>query len=77
MKQYVIEAKNIARVPPVFSTITTWLLLDRLHASGIVWGIVGTLFGILWIVALVVFFQQKPVDLTEFLRERHKRMGAQ
>jgi hypothetical protein len=33
---------------PIFSTLTAWLFLDRVSAPGWVWGVVGTLFAVVW-----------------------------
>ena len=48
---------------PVWPTITLWLLLERLHANPIVWGIVGTLMVMVWIGTLVQVFTQKEIEL--------------
>jgi len=58
-----IARQNIPHNFPVVSTTVAWLLLDRLDASGIVWGIVGTVFAILWVLVLLDIVWSDSVDL--------------
>ena len=64
MKRYKkIARQNIPHNFPLVSTTVAWLLLDRLDASGIVWGIVGTVFAILWVLVLLDIVWSDSVDL--------------
>jgi hypothetical protein len=50
-----------------------WLLLDRLHAPSWVYGVVGTIFALIWIAAIATLFDGKLVDITDFLKEQHAK----
>jgi len=58
-----IARQNIPHNFPVVSTTVAWLLLDRLDASGIVWGIVGTIFAIWWVLTILDIGYSDSVDL--------------
>jgi len=60
MKKRVFNRQNITTTLPVSFSITMWLLLDRLDASGWVWGVTGTIFGLLWISCIVSIFVEEP-----------------
>jgi uncharacterized membrane protein len=51
---------------PLFHGITLWLLLDRLGANGITFGIVGTLWGLLFLVAVIEWIHTEERDLTGY-----------
>lgn len=59
----VISANQLPIRVPVFQTMTLWLFLDRLQPSLLVWGVVGTLWCIAMIGALVLVFTQKPTAI--------------
>lgn len=64
MKSYkVISSKNLPIRLPVFATITTGLLLDRLHSPGWVWGAMGAMLAIIWIGGIVGICRQQSVEL--------------
>lgn len=65
-KKQVINPKNYSSQVPIFSTITMWLFLDRLQAAGWVWGVVGTIGAIIWIVKIYSGLRlEKWVDIFE------------
>ena len=72
----VIAGKNLPIRLPITLSILLWLLLDRLGAPSWVWGVVGTLLAIVWIVAIYAVFTQESVELKE-LSEYPPRHGEQ
>lgn len=48
---------------PVQTTALAWLLLDRLAAPGWVWGVVGTVLALFWVLAIVRMVTDKPKAL--------------
>ena len=46
---------------PFYSTVTAALALDVWGAPAWLWGVVATLFGLLWIAAFVMIYQQELV----------------
>ena len=65
MKTEVIAFKNLPARFPIYSTITAWLLLDRLKVPQWVWGVVGTIFVIGWIFCIYGVIAQKQVDVIQ------------
>jgi hypothetical protein len=72
----VIPLKHVAARIPITSTIAWWLLLDRLRASDLVWGIMGTLCAVVWIMSVVALCIQEPVELKE-LSDRESVSGRE
>lgn len=66
----VVATKNLPMHPPITLTIACWLLLDRLRAPAWVWGAVGTLLGLIWLIALYEIFTQEPTELKELQSSR-------
>ena len=59
-KRTVVDPKHGAlSIIPFYQTITLWLLLDRLSASGIIWGAVGMIVAFLWVTYIVDFFTRE------------------
>ena len=48
---------------PLWQTMVAALGLDRIGAPGWAWGVAGTLFALLWVVAIYNFFKQQHVEL--------------
>jgi hypothetical protein len=61
----VISHKNLPTRLPIWTTVTAGLLLDRFSSPDWVWGIVGTLFVIVWIVCIISIRTQDHVELKE------------
>ena len=64
-KPKVIALKNLPMRPPITSTIAWFLLLDKFHAPGWLWGVMGTFFAFAWLVTVVVIWAQCPTELSE------------
>jgi hypothetical protein len=65
MKTKVIAEKNLpVRMPLQFSLIC-YLLLDKFHAEGWVWGVVGTILALYWFAYIYGLATQEYVDLFE------------
>lgn len=56
----VISRRSLPVTPPLWPSVTTWLLLDRLDAPGVVRGIVYTLLAAWWAVSLTALAMQRP-----------------
>lgn len=56
-----------ARKPtlPIQSTIVAYLVLDRFNVSLLVWGILGTIFAILWIILIAAVWTYEGVELID------------
>lgn len=65
MNRKVISFKNLPSRFPVLSTIVFYLLLDKLNSPGWLWGVVGTVMGLVWIGAIIAIWTQKQVDIFE------------
>jgi len=64
-KQKVIATKNFGARSPILMTAVAYLFLDKFNAVGWVWGVVATLFVILWIGYFVTLATSDPVDIFE------------
>jgi hypothetical protein len=62
-KVKVIDTSNFPSRLPIFQTLTTWLALDRFNAPQWLWGAMGLLFTIIWIVSIIGMVVQEKVDL--------------
>lgn len=62
-KSNVISWKNLPARLPWVSTAVAYLYLDKYNAPGWVWGMVITLFAILWILCLLAKALQNQVDI--------------
>lgn len=58
-----IAGKNLPFRPPIVGTATAWLVLDRLSPPDYAWGVVGTLYALVWIAFLVSALHRETVDL--------------
>jgi len=61
----VISEKYLPARPPLALSIAIWLLMDRYKAPGWVYGTVGTLMAIDWIVCIVLIFIEHRCAPTE------------
>ena len=61
----VIDRKYLPGKYPIWPSVTLWLLMDRLHANQLAWGIVGTIWAIIWVLAITVSIKEKSVHPTE------------
>lgn len=59
----VVSFKNLPTRLPIYQGLTLWLVLDRVDAPSWAWGAVGTLFGLLFLVALYIVCTQKQVEI--------------
>lgn len=64
MKHKVVSGSNLPARFPITLTIAAWLLMDRLHSPGWVYGVVWTILAVLWIAAIAArgWFEQ-PTDI--------------
>lgn len=60
-RPYLINNKYLPPRLPIWPTLVTWLLMDRLQAGPLAWGIVGTIGAIVWIVTVVTVVLYVPV----------------
>jgi len=59
----VISWKNMPTRLPIWTSATAYLLLEHFNASQVIWGVVGTIFGLGWIVAVIQLFREEKVEL--------------
>jgi hypothetical protein len=60
-----ISNKNLSSKSPILLGAVLYLLLDRFNASGVVWGIVIALYGIMFIAWVIDLFNTENVDIFE------------
>jgi len=65
----VIKRSNLPIRLPIFPTAVAFLLLDRFHAVGWVWGAVGTVFLLAWIGIFVAWVKEDEVELDGLLKQ--------
>jgi len=61
----VIAFKNQPVRLPMWATIGTYLLMDKIAAPQWAWGAVGCVFVIVWIASIVSICKQTQVDIFE------------
>ena len=59
----VISVKNLPARFPVLTTAVSYLYLDKYNAAGWVWGVVGTVLAILWILVVIVKAYEEETDI--------------
>lgn len=69
-KNKVIKMNNLPTRLPFVATLVYYLVLDRFNAPGWVWGAVGVLMLLVWILAIVNLMREEDVDL--FFKESEK-----
>ena len=63
MKTKVVANKNLPVPMPLQFSLICYLLLDKFQAAGWVWGAVGVILALLWIVYFIAIFSTEQVDL--------------
>lgn len=63
-KIHVIKTKYLPIRLPLLSTAVAYLMLDKLNASALVYGIVGTIYALIWVLSIVglAYQEQKDID---------------
>ena len=59
----VIAFKQLPSRLPIQSSIVIYLLMDRLNAGALAWGIVGTLLVIVWLAAIYQVYNQEQTEI--------------
>lgn len=67
----VLAGENLPFRMPLWPTVTLWLVLDRLHAAGWVWGLAGLFLLLYWGVWINDVHSREPVTLDDLTRN-HK-----
>lgn len=62
-RKKVLSWKQLPAKPPFLFGMVCWLLLDRFSAAGWVWGVVGTLVGIMFIGWVYSLFTEDQIEL--------------
>ncbi len=62
-RKHVLHWDNMPARLPIVSTIAFWLLLDRIDAHPIVWGVIGTFFCFFWVGCITALYNQRFVRL--------------
>ena len=63
MKRKVIAYKNLPAKLPLTQTLLVLLILDKYNAPQWVWGVVITIYSLLWILSIVSIANEKLYDL--------------
>ncbi len=64
MKQNkVVADKNLPMRAPLWQSLLIWLMLDRLHAPGVAWGVAYTIMVMIWVVFFISFWTEKPTEI--------------
>jgi hypothetical protein len=76
----VVHRKNLPASLPIFPTMTFWLILDRLHAPQWLWGVIGTILVLVWILRVIAILHTEMVELDDIFdwtkeRKRRKAIG--
>lgn len=69
-KRRVVKRACLASKPPIMESLLFWLILDRFHAPGYAWGIVGTLVVLIWIGFVITLFSEDYRDPFEDIDRR-------
>lgn len=64
-KTKVLSSRQLPSRLPVQLTCIAYLLLDKAHAPGWMWGAAGVLLSILWASAIRSLFTEEPTELHE------------
>ena len=64
----VISRKNLPAKSPILLFAVTYLVLDKWHASLLVYGIIGTIYAIILIAGIVDLFNTKDFEIYELFK---------
>ena len=57
---------------PVIGTMVWYLVLDKFSAPGWMWGVLGTLLIVVWVVAIIDIFNREQVEVIKVdVLDRH------
>lgn len=59
----VIKRSELPTHLPWTGTAVAYLLLDKFHAPSWVWGVVGTLYALVWIIVVAAIVKQDEVSV--------------
>lgn len=74
-KQFRIKYSNMPVKLPIISTVVLFIALDHWNASDLIRGIFYTLYGMIWIIALISVGLEKSVDLFDFDKDEPQTEG--
>lgn len=66
----VISYKNLPTKLPLGFTALVWMILDKTNAPELIQGIVWTIVGVFWLIAINLIFRQTQVNM--FDKEENK-----
>lgn len=61
----VLHPKHLPGRLPLLQTLLWYLFLDKIHAPGWVWGVMGTLMVLVWAVSIYNLIVEEKVELKE------------
>jgi len=67
MSKLVLDYKSLPSRTPGIPTAVIFLLLDRFHAAGWLWGVAFSVIGLLWIAVVVSIFQEKKISIEQII----------
>ena len=68
----VLHPRHLPTKLPILTTAVIYLVMDKFHPAGWVWGVVITLLVIYWIASIVALGRDKFVSPTELLEDSKK-----
>lgn len=70
MKRPVISRKYLPTGIPVFPTLIIWLMLDRIQPPAMIYGIVWTLWALIFVALTVQCFHDEPTHPSKIPAEK-------
>jgi hypothetical protein len=61
----VLSFKQFPTRPPITQTLVVYLMMDKFHAPGWLWGVVITLWVIIWATVIYMMAVQESTEIAE------------
>jgi hypothetical protein len=72
-KRFVIPYSQLPARLPFWQSLTAWLMLDRFDCPGWLYGVVGTLFALIWIVLIAQMWAQELKPLPGYGQQKDRK----
>lgn len=70
MKYPVIDRKYLPSTLPVFPTLTIWLMLDKIQPPAMIYGVVWTLWGLIFLAVTIRAFSEETTHPSKIPAEK-------
>jgi len=77
MKKHVLGYDQCPARPPFSATLAAGLLLDRLGAHPVIWGVVGTIFAIAWVGTIYRFATEETATVADLVDMQRREVDEQ